>query len=160
MRVFLTVRSFARACIYLIIVSFALFYSLRNIPNSTWHRNSNIYPKCTKISAKIKRTDTSNARRVVDINANFSAARVRLTSPLFFDHVLSFSIALPALLTTPPSFDVRIFTILRVEKFAFFQRTSQRDCALSTRHFLLFFLHHKFLSKLQHALRGWEFLLK
>lgn len=90
-------------------------------------------------------------RRVVDINANFSTARVQLTSPLFFGHVLSFS-PLPFLPSDHPTFFwLRIFTILRVEKFAFFQPTSQRDCALSARHFSLFF-HHIFLSELKDTL--------
>lgn len=35
--------------------------------------------------------------RAFEINANFSAARVRLTSPLFFNPVLSFPTAFPAL---------------------------------------------------------------
>lgn len=78
-------------------------------------------------------------RRVVDINANFSTARVQLTSPLFFGYVLSFSPS-PFLPSDHPTFFwLRIFTILRVEKFAFFQPMSQRDCALNARHFLLFF---------------------
>lgn len=55
---FLTVRFRTRVC--LPDYCFAPFHSLRSIPNSTWHRNRLDayagYPKCTGISAKIKRT--------------------------------------------------------------------------------------------------------
>lgn len=44
-----------------------------------------------------RRSNIPKVRRVFEVNANFSAARVRLTSPLFFSPVLSFPTAFPAL---------------------------------------------------------------
>lgn len=111
-------------------------------------------PKCSEISARIiimiiitiaiiinNSKDNSNnhhtraerhrarAERGCEMSANFSAARDQLTSPLFFAPVLSLSTALPALRPTDrhPSFaTVRIFTILRVEKVAFFRPRLKR----------------------------------
>lgn len=66
-------------------------------------------------------------------NANFSAARVRLTSPLFFAPILSFLCRPPCPLRPSPSATplclfspfCGVFTILRVEKFAFFRQVSE-----------------------------------
>lgn len=104
------------------------------------------YPKCTEISTKIKPTNTSNATRRWHFNANFSTAHVRLTSPLFFSHVLSFSFALPALWPPHLLLLTDFYDSARGKIRLFPTKVSKRlrvKCAIT----FLLFLRYKFLSK-------------
>lgn len=98
----------------------------------------------------------------IECDASFVLTRIfpRLASnwPRPYFSVTSSPFPAPFLPSDHPTFSwLRIFTILRVEKFAFFQAPSQRERerlrTKCVRHFLLFF-QHKFLCKITRHFDG------